>query len=297
MNPSSHPASGPAARLGRIGIWSAELRFAPPAEAHAAAQELEEFGWPAAWMPGGLDDKVLEDLDRLLSATQRITLATGILNIWKHEPADVGAWWRGQTPQRQARLMIGVGVSHAPAIGAAYQRPLEKMRDFLERVLAEGLPREQLCVAALGPKMLELSAELTAGAHPYLVPPEHTAIARKILGPEAWLAPEQGAVLETDPARARELARQALTTYLTLPNYLNSWRRLGFGEDDFAGRGSDRLIDALFVWGDAAAIRRRVQAHFDAGADHVCVQAVSGQISANLGPPRAVWRELAPVLL
>ncbi len=295
MSLSSRPAHSPAARLGRIGVWSGELRFAPPEDSTAAARELEELGWSAAWMPGGLDDRVLGDLDRLLSATQKITLATGILNIWKHEPADVGAWWRAQAPERQARLMIGVGVSHAPAIGEAYRRPTETMRRYLLRLLEEGLPREHLCVAALGPKMLELSAELTAGAHPYLVPPEHTAIARKALGAGALLAPEQGVVLETDPTRARELARQALATYLALPNYLNSWRRLGFTEDDVTGP-SDKLIDALFAWGDAEAIRQRIQAHFDAGADHVCLQVISGPMSANLGPARAAWRDLASAL-
>lgn len=289
------PSSSPATRLGRLGVWSGELRFSAPDDSTAATQELEAQGWSAAWMPGGLDDRVLSDLDRLLSATRTMTLATGILNIWKHEPADVGAWWRSQSPERQARLMIGVGVSHAPAIGEAYQRPLEKMRGYLQSLLAEGLPRESLCVAALGPKMLELSAEFTAGAHPYLVTPEHTAIARKTLGPDALLAPEQGVVLETDPAKARALARQALTTYLALPNYLNSWRRLGFSEDDV--RGSDRLVDALFAWGDVAAIRDRIQAHYDAGADHVCLQVVSGPMSASLGPARVGWKQLAAALL
>jgi probable F420-dependent oxidoreductase len=292
----SSPGRTPAARLGRIGVWSGELRFAGAEAGVAAARELEAMGWPTAWIPGGLDDKVLDDVDGLLSATERLTIATGILNIWKYEPAEVGAWWRGQTPERQARVMIGVGVSHAPAIGEAYQRPVETMRNYVSRLLDEGVPRESLCVAALGPKMLELSAELTAGAHPYLVSPEHTAIARKTLGPDALLAPEQGVVLETDPVRARELARQALAIYLKLPNYVNSWRRLGFSEDDVTAP-SDRLVDALFAWGDAEAIRQRVQAHFDAGADHVCLQVVSGPMRANLEPALAVWRALAPVLL
>jgi probable F420-dependent oxidoreductase len=294
MNPS---ANARAAGLGRVGVWSGEIRFAPPEDSLAGLQELEALGWSAAWVPGGLDDRVLADIDRMLSATQKITLATGILNIWKYAPADVAAWWAGQTPERRARLMIGVGVSHAPAIGEAYRKPLETMRDYLVRLLDGGMARERLCVAALGPKMLELSAELTAGAHPYLVTPEHTAGARKLIGPDALLAPEQGVVLESDPARARELARQALSIYLQLPNYVNSWRRLGFSAEDVSGGGSDRLVDALFAWGDATAIRDRVQAHFDAGADHVCIQVVSGPMGSSIGTTREVWRKLAPALL
>lgn len=294
MNPS---ASARAAGLGRIGVWSGELRFSAPEDSLAGLKDLEALGWSAAWVPGGLDDKVLADIDRMLSATQKITLATGILNIWKYQPAEVAAWWKTQTPERQARLMIGVGVSHAPAIGEAYKKPLETMRDYLTRLLADGMARERLCVAALGPKMLELSAELTAGAHPYLVTPEHTAGARKILGPDALLAPEQGVVLETDPVRARELARQALATYLQLPNYVNSWLRLGFSQEDVTGGGSDRLVDAMFAWGEPAAIRDRVQAHLDAGADHVCIQVVSGPMGSSIGTTREVWRKLAPVLL
>jgi probable F420-dependent oxidoreductase len=285
-----------AAPLGPIGIWSGELRFAPADGAAAAAQALEASAWPAVWIPGGIDDKVLGTIDGLLSSTQAITLATGILNIWKHEPAEVAAWWRGQTPERQARLLIGLGVSHGPAIGAAYGRPVATTRTFIERLLAEGAPRAHLCVAALGPKMLELSAELTAGAHPYLVTPEHTAEARRILGPDALLAPEQGVVLEADPALAREHARRALAPYLGLPNYVNNWLRLGFDEADVAGP-SDRLIDAVFAWGDAAAIGERVRAHLDAGADHVCLQVISGAPRGDMAPVQAAWRALAAALL
>lgn len=285
----------PAARLGRFGVWSGELRFAGPEAGVAFARELEALGYGAAWMPGGIDDKVLDDIDRLLTATQRITLAAGILNIWKHQPEDVGAWWRRQTPERQGRVMIGLGVSHAPIIGEGYGRPLERMRGYVQRLLDAGAPRDHLCVAALGPKMLELSAEMTAGAHPYLVTPEHTAAARKIIGPDALLAPEQGVILETDPATARALGRQALANYLRLPNYVNSWRRLGFSEEDVAGP-SDRLVDALFAWGDGEAIAKRVQAHIDAGADHVCIQAIRGPMGADLPGVQETWRQVAGAL-
>lgn len=286
----------PAARLGRFGVWSGELRFAGPEAGIAGVRELEGLGYTAAWTPGGIDDKVLDDIDRMLSATQRISLATGILNVWKHRPEDVGAWWRKQTPERQERVMIGLGVSHGPIIGEAYAQrsPLELMRGYVEQLVDAGVPRDHLCVAALGPKMLELSAQATAGAHPYLVTPEHTASARKILGPDALLAPEQGVILESDPAKARELGRQALGNYLHMPNYLNSWRRLGFSEEDV--KGSDRLVDALFAWGDAEAIAERVRAHIDAGADHVCIQAIRGPMGADLPGVRETWRAAAAAL-
>jgi probable F420-dependent oxidoreductase len=163
----------------------------------------------------------------------------------------------------------------------------------VERALAAGLPADAMNLAALGPKMLELARDKTSGAHPYLVTPEHTAQARKILGPGKVLAPEQGAVLESDPARAREMARGALTHYTFLPNYANNWRRLGMTDDDIS-TVSDRLVDALFAWGSVEQIAARVKAHHDAGADHVCVQVVSG---SGLDGAREAWRKLAPALL
>lgn len=287
--------STPAERLGKIGVWAGELRRAP--EGEAATHELEQLGWSAAWIPGGFDDRVLADVDRLLAATHGLAIATGILNIWKYEPADVATWWKGKTPQEQARVMVGVGVSHGPAIGAAYGKPIETTRRFLQGALDAGMPRDSLCVAALGPKMLELSAELTAGAHPYLVTPEHTAVARRTLGAGPLLAPEQGVVLETDPQKARTMAREALGIYLSLPNYTNSWKRLGFTDEDISSV-SDRLVDALFAWGDAAAIRNRIQAHLDAGADHVCIQVVNGSpMTTQLEATQEVWRKLAPALV
>ena len=296
MSTASSEARPPGPQLGRFGVWSGELRFGGPELGVSLARELEGDGWSAAWMPGGVDNKILDDIDGLLSATQTITFCTGILNLWKFESGDVGAWWRCQSADRQSRVMIGVGVSHAPNIGEAYKRPLETMRNYIERVLDEGVPREHLCIAALGPKMLELAAELTAGAHPYLGTPEHTAAARRSLGPDALLAPEQGVILETDPAKVREIGRQAIANYLRLPNYLNSWRRLGFSDDDFSG-GSDRLIDAIFAWGDVRAIRDRLQAHLEAGANHVCIQAVTGRMLSDVQRARSVWRELSAELL
>ncbi len=282
--------------IGRIGIWSMELRFGDKALAADAAAELDDLGYGAIWVPGGIGGALLDDLDHLLGATSRATIASGILNVWKHEPAEVAAWFMALPADRQSRVLLGLGVSHSHIIGETWGKPLALMRDYLDKLDAEGLPAEHLCLAALGPKMLELSGTRTAGAHPYLVTPEHTASARAVLGQGPLLAPEQGVVLESDPAKARELARGALSGYLQYPNYRNSWARQGFTEQDMAGGGSDRLVDALFAWGSAADIAKRVNAHFAAGADHVCLQVVTGA-GLDVNAARPVWRELAGVLI
>jgi probable F420-dependent oxidoreductase len=278
-----------APQLGRVGIWSMELRFGDPALGAEVAAELEDLGYGALWVPGGIDDAVLGDIDRLLSATRRLILATGIINIWKQRPEDVAAWWKGQSPDRQARVMLGLGVSHGPIIGENWGKPLALMRDYLDRLDAAGLSSSASCVAALGPKMLELAGRRTAGAHPYLVTPEHSAIARKVMGAGALVAPEQGVVLESDPAKARELARKALDHYRFLPNYKNSWKRLGFTDAEIDDL-DDRLIDGLFAWGSVERIGERVKAHHDAGADHVCLQVISG---GDFDKLRADYRALA----
>jgi probable F420-dependent oxidoreductase len=280
-------------RLGRVGIWSLEMRFGDPAQIAEAAAELDALGYGALWVPGGIGGDVMGDIDRLLAATRRMTIATGILNIWKHEPKDVAGWWKGLTQDRKSRLMLGLGVSHGPLIGESYAHPLAKMRTYLDRISAEGIPAESLCLAALGPKMLELARDRTAGAHPYLVTAEHSAVARKALGPGKLLAPEQGVILESDPAKAREAARQALAMYKDMPNYANSWRRLGFSDEDIAGL-SDRLIDGLFAWGGTSKIAERVNAHIAAGADHVCLQVIG---AGDFNGVRAAYRELAKALL
>lgn len=282
-------------QLGRIGIWSLELRFGDQGEAVEAAAELDELGYGALWVPGGMGGDLTGDVDRLLSATSRMTIATGILNIWKHEPQDVASWWKSLPADRQERVLLGLGVSHSHIIGDAYRKPLAVMRDYLDRLGPEGLPASRLCLAALGPKMLELARDRTAGAHPYLVTPEHTAGARAVLGPGKLLAPEQGVVLEKDPVIARELARKALAQYQNAANYRNSWLRLGFSEEDI-DTGSDRLVDALFAWGGPDHIAERVDAHIAAGADHVCLQVITGA-GVAIGPARPAWRELAAALL
>ncbi|MGB8363127.1 MAG: TIGR03620 family F420-dependent LLM class oxidoreductase [Rhizomicrobium sp.] len=292
----SHASKSARTRLGRVGIWSMELRFGDSAQAAEAAAELDELGFGAIWIPGGVGGDVFGDVDRLLSATRRAVIATGIINIWKHKAEDIGAWWKAQSAERQARLLLGLGVSHGPLIGDAYRSPLATMRTYLAQLSEQGLPPKALCLAALGPKMLELSRDRTAGAHPYLVTPEHSAMARRILGPDALLAPEQGVVLERDPARARELCVHALEHYRRLPNYLNSWRRLGFAEDDITN-ASGRLIDALFAYGGTERIVERVNAHLSAGADHVCLQVITGAAGADVAAARRAWRELASALI
>lgn len=282
-------------RIGRIGIWSLELRFGDPGEAAEAAAELDELGYGSIMVPGGIGGDVLGDLGRLLAATSKTVVGTGILNIWKHLPDDVAAWWHAQSEELRARILLGLGVSHGPIIGDAYAKPLAAMRDYLAQLADRDVPASALCLAALGPKMLELARDKTAGAHPYLVTPEHSATAREILGPGALLMPEQGVILETDPARARELGRQAIEHYRRLPNYTNSWQRLGFSAEDIA-QASDGLVDALFAWGSMEAIAERVNAHFAAGADHVCLQAITGA-GTSVAAARPAWRELAAALI
>ncbi len=296
MSTPATPQKTPADRIGRIGIWSGELRFGDTAAGARAAAELDELGFGAIWTPGGFGGPVLEDMRRLLDATKRTTIASGIINLWKHEPAELGTWWRALPDAHKERTLLGIGVSHGPAIGADYQRPVATTRAYLDKLDAEGIPAEHMCLAALGPLMLDLSAERTAGAHPYLGSPAHTAFARARMGKAALLAPEVGVIFETDPEKARAIARDALGIYLPLPNYTNNWRRFGFTEEEALG-AADRLIDTIFGWGDVGAAARIVQAHLDAGADHVCIQVVRGSIRDAVNLPMDQWRALAGALL
>ena len=281
-------------RVGRIGIWSAELRRGDAGQVSEVAAELETLGYGALWIPGGGDQ--LSDAGRLLSATKTLTIATGILNIYAHDAKAVSAWRSALPADQCARFLLGLGVSHGPVVGAAYGKPLSAMSDYLALLSAEGVPADAMCLAALGPKMLELARERSAGALPYLVTTEHTAAARSVLGPSPLLAVEQGVVLDTDPDRAREPGRMHVKGYGRMPNYANSWRRLGFSEDDIAN-ASDRLVDALFAWGDVDAIAARVNAHLAAGADHVCIQVTSGRPGqADTPALLQAWRVLAKAL-
>lgn len=285
--------------LGRVGVWSIGLRSDDPAargEITEAAAELEELGYGTIWLGGS---PAVTHATPVLEATSRITVATGILNIWAHDPADVAAAHAGLAANNPGRFVLGLGVSHArsvdPMVPGGYRRPLATMREFLARLDAAStpVPRSERVLAALGPRMLELSRDDAAGAHPYFVTVEHTRRAREVLGTGPVLAPEVKVVLESDPGRARAAARQHLDRYMGLPNYTNNLLRLGFSEDDIRDGGSDRLVDATVAWGGLAAIRERVAAHHDAGADHVCVQVITDDPRAL---PRSQWRDLAAAL-
>jgi probable F420-dependent oxidoreductase len=280
------------------GVWSAGLRYGDPAAAADAAAELESLGYSAMWLPDVGGD-LFPAVENLLAATGTVTVATGILNLWMHTPAETAQAYTQLTGAHGRRFLVGIGVSHGPLIDAMkpgeYQRPLAKTEAYLDELDQESptVPVDDRLLAALGPKMLELAGRKAAGTHPYNVVPGHTAAAWAALGPGKLVAPEQGVVLETDPDKARTIARSFLATYLALPNYANNWFRYGLTPDDARDGGSDRLVDALIAWGDEEAVAARVQAHRDAGADHVCIQVITGEPAALTLDG---WRRLAPVL-
>jgi probable F420-dependent oxidoreductase len=285
--------------LGRVGIWSRELRYSPDRGATAAAAaELEGLGYGAIFIPDAGGD-VLGAVGHLLAATRRIPFATGVLNIWMHDPAEVASRRASLVARFGPRLMLGLGSSHAPLVesvlGVPYARPYAKMTEYLDALDTADppVPAQMRMLAALGPRMLSLARTRAAAAHPYLVPPEHTATARQALGPGLTLAPEQAVVFGADPRAARETARAFVSDYLALPNYVRNLRRLGFTDDDLQGRASDRLVDALVARGDEDAIAARVRAHHDAGADHVCIYVIGG-VHEEL--QLEAWRRLAPAL-
>jgi probable F420-dependent oxidoreductase len=279
------------------GIWAHQLRYGDAGAIREMAVELEALGYSALWIPDVGGD-LFNSVELLLDATERVTIATGILNLWMHTPEETAQQHARLTAAHGDRFLVGIGVSHQPLIDrkepGTYTKPLSAMRTYLDGLDAapEPLPRERRVLAALGPKMLELARDRSAGAHPYNVTPAHTALAREALGPDALVATEQAVALTTDAAVARAAGRQHAAIYLDLPNYTNNLRRLGFADEDFAAGGSDRLIDALVVWGDEDAIAARVQEHRDAGADHVCIQVVN----TDDGAPQEQWRALAPAL-
>ncbi|MDG2003232.1 MAG: TIGR03620 family F420-dependent LLM class oxidoreductase [Novosphingobium sp.] len=283
--------------LGKVGIWSMELRFGDPEATNAVASELDELGFGAIWIPGGIDDAVLGDVDRLLSVTKNTVIATGIINLWKQQPKDVADWFAGLSDAHKSRVMLGIGISHGPLIGENWNKPIARTRSYLDDLEAAGMAMDNTCLAALGPKMMALSGERTAGAHPYLTMPEHSAEARGILGPGKLLAPEQGVIFESDPAKLRAVAEDALTNYRQLPNYCNNWMRFGLDKEKDIDAVSDRLIDEIFAHGSTDAMAARVKAHHDAGADHVCVQVISGAMGGEIEKVRGHYRELAEALL
>jgi probable F420-dependent oxidoreductase len=248
--------------LGRIGIWR---RHQP---GPGIVPVLEQLGYGTFWLGSSPS---LADARTYLDASEEIVIATGILNIWQHEPADVAREHVELAAAYPGSFLLGIGVGH-PEATSDYKRPLTAMRRFFDGLDAGGVPREEMVAAALGPKMLDLAAERSLGTHPYFTTPEHTRFARERVGPDALVAVEVAVVVETDAERAREDARAYAATYLGLTNYTSNLLRFGFTEADIADGGSDRLIDAVIPHGSAEAIAEAVRAHFDAGADHVCLQ-------------------------
>jgi len=252
--------------LGKIGIWRHSSGLTPEVLA-----EVEALGYGAIWV-GGSPPGDLKIIENILDATDHIAVATGILNVWKDNAATVGASYHRLADRHPGRFLLGLGIGH-PEATQEYQKPYDKLVSYLDELDELEVPAEGRALAALGPRVLRLSAERSAGAHPYLVTPEHTRQAREILGAGPLLAPEQKVVLETDPERARAIGRPRVQQpYLGLTNYLSNLRRLGWTDADFADGGSDALIDALVLHGDAETIARGITAHLEAGADHVAVQ-------------------------
>ncbi|MGE3448769.1 MAG: LLM class F420-dependent oxidoreductase [Microbacteriaceae bacterium] len=289
--------------MGPIGVWTSALDHVPASEARERAAELEALGFGTLWLPEVAGRDPFAHAALLLASTSTLVVATGIANIWARDAIAMNSGHRTLTEAFPERFVLGLGVSHQPLVaglrGHDYRNPLQAMRAYLDAMDSAPFtarrpstpPRRML--GALRGKMLRLAAERTDGAHPYFVPPEHTAWARGELGEEPLLCPEQAVVLETDPARARDLARTHLAFYFDLPNYMNNLRQFGIGEDDIADGGSDRLVDAIVAWGDEEAVARRIKEHIDAGANHVCVQVIADD---RRTVPVDAWRRLAPVL-
>jgi probable F420-dependent oxidoreductase len=272
--------------LGRYGIW----RHADGLSPELAAQ-VEQLGFGAIWI-GGSPDGDLRLAESLLAATDRIAIATGIVNMWKTPAEEVASSYHRLEAAYPGRFLLGVGIGH-PEATSEYRSPYATMVDYLDRLDEAKVPVEGRALAALGPKALRLAANRTAGAHPYLTTPEHTRQARELLGSDALLAPEQKVVLDTDPERARAVGRPVVEKpYLHLVNYRSNLQRLGWSEQDMADGGSDALIDALVAHGDAATAAARLTEHLDAGADHVCAQV----LTEGGADPVPALRELAAAL-
>ncbi|WP_420311623.1 LLM class F420-dependent oxidoreductase [Streptomyces sp. YS-B37] len=279
--------------VGRYGIWSVGLRNEDPGrrgELAEAAAELEQLGFGTVWLGGS---SAARHAVPLIEATSTLTVGTSIQSIWQYDAAESAADYAEVEAAHPGRFLLGLGVSHAK-LADQYRRPYSALVAYLDALDTAGVPADRRLLAALGPKTLELARDRSAGSIPYLVTPEHTAKARAILGETPLLAPELKVVLETDPTRARTVARDYLAMYLALPNYTNNFLRNGFTESDLTNGGSDRLVDAVFAWGDESSIRARIDAFLAAGADHVALQIVDGGSREDL--PREPWRKLASLL-
>ncbi|WP_432491187.1 TIGR03620 family F420-dependent LLM class oxidoreductase [Kineococcus gypseus] len=289
----------PAARA-RISLWGG-APWADPArreDARAAAREVEAFGYARIWLSGGFDPGLHPVFGELLEATEEIGVASGIVSVYAATPEQTREGFADLERRHPGRFLLGLGNSHAAIVersGQDYSKPYSRTVEHLDALDADGgVPRERRALAALGPRMLHLARERSLGAHPYFTPPAHTSSAREVLGEGALLAPEVAVVHESDPVRAREVARRYATGYLSLPNYTNNLRRFGYGDEDFADGGSDRLVDELIPWGDTATVVAGIARHVDAGADEVAVQVLTA--SGDEFPLRS-WHELAQALI
>ncbi len=292
--------------LGRVGIWTFDLDMQPMARAQQAASELEELGFKCVWVPEAVGREPFASCALLLSATKRLTLATGIASMHARSATTMAAGWKTLSERFGDRFLLGIGASHQHLAEKVHQsnyaRPYSAMVEYLDAMdnalyfaAAPSSPPRRV-LAALGPKMLKLSAQRGLGAHPYFVPVEHTASAREILGDQALLAPEIAVVFDTNATSAREIARKHMLTYNRLPNYANNLLRLGHSQFDIAGPDkmpSDKMVDAIVAWGSLETIVGRIKDHLQAGANHVSVQVLSGKVGEL---PIAQWRELASAL-
>ena len=266
-----------------VGVWGRGnwLDHSRRAEACEVAAEIEELGYESLWLSAGFEDGVPSVFGDLLNATNSLTIASGVLSIWHSTATQTATAFNSLDQLHPGRFLLGLGASHGPMVEASkqvYERPYSRMVHYLDELGEQqpGVPIENLILAALGPRMLQLAAERASGAHPYFVPVEYTALAREIMGPDALLIPEQGVVLESDPQVARAIARNHMELYLSLPNYTSNLNRLGFEDDEIKNGGSDRLVDTIIAWGNVDAIVERVDEHIAAGASSVCVQVLNG---------------------
>jgi probable F420-dependent oxidoreductase len=298
MSTDAHPVP----QLGRIGLWTFSLELQPMAKSQEAAQEIEELGFETVWLPEAVGREAFAHSALVLAATKKLKVATGIASIAARTAMSMQAGQKTLSEAFPGRFVLGMGVSHGHMVTKLHKSPYEKpystMIEYLDAMdsvpfmaAAPTTPTYRV-LAALGPKMLKLSAERAAGAHPYFTTPEHTATAREILGGGPLLAPEQMVMFETDATKARETARKYMSTYTRLPNYANNLLRLGFTQDEITNQ-DDRLVDAIVCWGTLDTIAARIKEHHDAGADHVCVQVLPHDQKEL---PMSGWRELAQLL-
>lgn len=266
MTNSEGPSLKPA--LGRFGVWTGQ-----PVTPDQAA-EIEKLGYGTVWV-GASPAADLAFVEPILEKTETLQVATGIVNIWTADAGEVAESYHRIEKAFPGRFLLGVGVGH-PEHTQEYTKPYQALVDYLDKLDAAKVPTSRMVIAALGPKVLKLSAQRSAGAHPYLTTPVHTGQARELLGPTVLIAPEHKVVLTDDAEKAREIGRGTVDFYLGLSNYVNNWKRLGFTEDDLERPGSDRFIDAVVAYGSPDEIAARLSEHLAAGADHVAIQVLGG---------------------